>query len=352
MARRLRWIVAAAALLLPWSEASGDALCNYDDVTRFGEYIRKGKEAEKAGRPLDALLYFKASDEFCANSNEPRKGIMRIGARFGAKSASKGNLHTGEGIFKRVPDAHCRRWARSYQVPNPYEPAVPGICVNAMGGLKIALNESAGAFDWYEATYNRHEADLMMIRRLSANPGDIALYESVLAHFKARKELSGNDYSINPAHIVELERVAAANLDVVLSKEEKEFYQSMSASKSLDALDSALKWAAFMGGAARERVLVRAAQRGDEMLRASTPNAILGAIGYYEFAGQEKLRLSALARADDLGTAAVKAADPALALRYFTISGNERMVRKMKPLAEEAERKKAADMGERSGSPM
>lgn len=314
--------------------AFGDALCNYDDTTQSEDNLKKGKIAEKEGKTLDALLFFRAADTICGNRKEARSGIMRIGSRMGKEAAAKGKVFTGKSIFSTVPDVDCRRWVRSYDIPNPYEPRVPGSCVRHSGGVRIVLEPSAGAYDWYEATYNYRESDLLILKGVTSNPGEIAVFETAHKHFQARLKLHDNGYSPDPQHLKELQKVASTNALSFLAREDKEFQSSRDAERSLTRLDNAMRWALYGSEADRNKVRERALDRAEEALKGNGISNLYDALEYYSFAGETDRVQDVAERADELGLAALNDSDPVTALKYFMLSGNRELIEKTKPLAD------------------
>lgn len=314
--------------------AYGDAMCNYDDTVQQDEYLKKGREAEKAGRFLDALLFYRSID-FCGNEKESEKALFRIGSRFALRAASKGVHYSGDGIFTNVPDLNCRKWAtHSYLVPNPYEPSAPGLCTRDSGGTRLTLNEKAGAFEWYNETGNLREADKSILKHLASNPGDLMVFETAYFHLDARKSLDERIYKPDADLMEELKRAAASGVDSILKKEDKDFSKTKAAEKSLDLLESALKWASFGEAPLKARVFRRAEERGDELAFDGTPAGLESALLYYRFAGKEEKSRVVFAMADEAGIAEFKENNYTAALSFFRISGNKGWMEKIKPFIE------------------
>jgi len=330
--------------------AFGDALCNYDDTSQSEGNIKKGRVAEKEGKTLDALLFFRAADTICGNRKEAREGIRRIGSKMGREAAAKGRIFTGKSIFSTVPDVDCRRWVRAYDVPNPYEPRVPGLCIRQSGGVRVQLEPSAGAYDWYEATYNYRESDLLILKGVLSNTGDIAAYEAAQKHFQARLKLQDNGYSPDPQHLLELLKVASSNAASFLAKEEKEFQSSKDTERSLIRLENAMKWAVYGAESDRGKVVNRALDRAEEALKGNGISNLYDALEYYSFAGEADKVQDVAERADELGLAALNDNDPVTALKYFMLSGNRELIEKTRPLAEKA-RKAATGTKKKKGLP-
>lgn len=329
--------VFAVLLVLSASGAAfGDALCNYGDTTQSEGNLKKGRASEKEGKTLDALLFFRAADTICGNRKEAREGIRRIGSKMGREAAAKGRIFTGKNIFSTVPDADCRRWVRAYDVPNPYEPSVPGLCIRQSGGVRVQLDPAAGAYDWYEVTYNYRESDLLMLKGVTASPGDIAVYEAAQRHFQARLRLQDNGYAPDPQQMKELQKIASTNAASFLAREEEEFQNSKDTERSLTRLENAMKWAIYGSEADRGRVIHRAFDRAEEALKGNGLSNLYDALEYYSFAGEADKVADVAERADELGLAALNDNDPVAALKYFMLSGNRELIDKARPLAEKA----------------
>ena len=284
------WIMTALApLLLAPSLAAADAFCNYDDTVKMDNYLKKGKEAEKAGRTRDALLYYMAIDSFCGDGVEAARSMLRIGVKFGDRAAERGRFVSEEGFFRKVEDEECRRWVRHYTIEvNAFDPEVPGHCTTASGGMRLEINPQAGAFDWYEATFNYKAADLAMLKAVNQKPDDLDRYERAFKHFEKRRRLNATGYTPDPTHLKELEKTALSNLNATLSSEEKEFAALKQPARSVQILESALKWAAFLGESAKERVTVRAALRADAAFQSDTPTGLLDALIFLSFADKNE----------------------------------------------------------------
>lgn len=335
MNKRLWKISALLAFLIAPSLADADALCNYDDTLRMDNYLKKGKEAEKAGKTREALLFYRAIDDFCGNGGEAADSMKRIGLKFGARAEKRERLVSEDGLFKKVADEDCRRWNRySGLETNPYEPAVPGHCTAESGGMRVELNQQAGAFDWYEATFNYREADLAMLKAVAQKAGDTGRYERAFRHFERRKKLNATGYKPDPRHLAELEKTAADNLNSALALEEKEYGALKQTSRSVKTLETALKWASFMDENAKERVVVRAVTRADAAFQSDTPAGLLDALAYLNFADQSEQKSVVITRAAELGQAALEKKDYELAEKYFLAAGNEDMAGAAKKLSE------------------
>lgn len=328
MDKRVRTLPALISLvLIAPSIAGADALCNYDDTVRMDNYLKKGREAEKAGKTRDALLFYRAVDSFCGDGAAAKGSIKRIGLKSGAKAVERGRFISDEGLFTKVADEDCRRWMRYLHIDvNPYEPPVPGHCTTESGGMRLELNPQAGAFDWYEATFNYREADLSLLKLLSKRPGDLFVFERVFSHFQSRKRLNSTGYTPDKAFFDEVEKTAFVNLDSTLSKEEKEYTASRQADRSIKLLHSAIKWATYMGEGTKERVIARAVSRGDHALDAGTPSGLSDALAFFSFAGKEELKTAVLTQANELGRAALEKKDYILAEKFFVVEGNEQMI--------------------------
>lgn len=335
MNKRLLTVPAFLAFFFAPSFACADALCNYDDTVRMDNYLKKGKEAEKAGKTRGALLFYKAIDSFCGDGVEAKSSMRRIGLKLGARAAGRGRLISEEGLFKKVADEDCRRWSRYSGIEaNPFEPAVPGHCTTDSGGMRLELNQQAGAFDWYEATFNYRDADLAMLKAIEQKPGNLGLYERVFRHFEARKRLNSTGYRPDPTHIKELEKTAASNLDSLLAREEKEYGALKQPKLSVKTLDTALKWASFIDENAKERVVVRAVSRADVAFQSDTPEGLLDALTFLSFADRNEQQSAVIIRAAELGQAALKKNDYELAEKYFLVAGNADMAETAKKLSE------------------
>ena len=335
MNKRLLTVPALLAFFFAPSFACADALCNYDDTVRMDNYLKKGKAAEKAGKTKDALLFYKAIDSFCGDGVEAESSLRRIGLKNGARAAGRGHLISEEGLFKKVPDENCRRWGRySGMETNPNEPAVPGHCTTESGGMRVELNQRAGAFDWYEATFNYRDADITMLKAIEQKPGDLDRYERVFRHFKARKRLNATGYRPDPLHLTELKKAAASNLDSTLAMEEKEYGALKQPGRSVKTLETALKWASFIDGAAKERVVVRAVSRADAAFQSDTPDGLLDALTFLSFADKSEQQSAVITRAAELGQAALQKKDYELAEKYFFVAGNTEMAEAARKLSE------------------
>lgn len=340
--KRLCLIPAFMLFLLAPAGAQADALCNYDDTARMDTYLKKGKEAEKSGKTREALLYYLAVDSFCGNGVEAKSAVKRIGLKLGAKAAEKGRLVSEEGLFKKVPDENCRRWMRYIHIDiNPYEPAVPGHCSTESGGVRVELNGLAGAFDWYEATFNYREADLALLQFLGKRPGDLDVFAGVYRHFELRQKLNSTGYAPDKTSIAEVKKTAATNLDSALSKEDMEYSASRQAARSIKSLETALKWAAYLDDGARARVKARAIARGDSSLETGTPAGLADALAFFKLAEKEELKSAVLIRANELGQAALEKKDYALAEEFFIVEGNEQMAGLARTLAKKAAQESA-----------
>lgn len=335
MNKRLLTIPALLAFFFAPSFAGADALCNYDDTVRMDNYLKKGKEAEKAGKTRDALLFYMAVDSFCGDGVEAKSSLRRIGLKSGARAANRDRLVSEEGLFKKVADEDCRRWSRYSGIEaNPYEPAVPGHCTTENGGMRMELNQQAGAFDWYEATFNYRDADLAMLKAIEQKPGDLGRYERVFRHFEARKRLNSTGYRPDPAHIKELEKAALSNLDSTLAKEDKEYGALKQPGRSMKTLETALRWASFLDENAKERVVVRAISRADAAFQSDTPEGLLDALTFLSFADKNEQQSAVITRAAELGQAALKGKDYELAEKYFFVAGDTEMAEAAKKLSE------------------
>ncbi|HBG46572.1 MAG TPA: hypothetical protein DDW94_06220 [Deltaproteobacteria bacterium] len=317
------------------SPAFADVMCNYGDTQRLDVYLKKGREAEKEGKPLNAILFFQAADEYCGNRDEARRGIMRIGARMGAAAAAKGRLFANRDILTTVPDEDCRRWSRNYYlVPNPYEPPVPGLCTTKSGGMRVQIEGSAGAYDWYEATFNYRESDALVLKVLRSSPHDFGAYEAAQRHFKKRHQLNHAGYTLDTAHLMELRKTASSNVTAILLQEQKDLAAPKEADRSLSQLEAALKWASYAGEEETARVIKRAIDRGDDALMEKSITDLHEALEYYSFAEKmEKVRMVEM-RADELGMNALSDNDPGAALNFFMLSGNRGQAEKARVLIE------------------
>lgn len=334
MDKRLLTIPALLAFFFAPSFAYSDALCNYDDTVRMDNYLKKGKEAEKAGKTRDALLFYMAIDSFCGNGVEANSSLRRIGLKNGARATAKGRFISDEGLFKKVPDENCRRWSRfGGMEDNPWEPAVPGHCTNVNGGMRVELNQQAGAFDWYEATFNYRDADLAMLKAIEQKPGNLEHYERVFRHFEARKRLNATGYKPDPAHIRELEKAAESNLVLTLAKEDKEYGALKQPGRSIKTLETALKWASFIDENAKERVVVRAISRADTAFQSDTPEGLLDALTFLSFADRNEQQSAVIIRAAELGQSALRKKNYELAEKYFLVAGNKEMAETAKKLS-------------------
>lgn len=343
MDKRFGIIPALLFSLLAPAAASADALCNYDDTVRMDTYLKKGKEAEKAGRTRAALLYYKAVDSFCGDGVQAKNLIRRMGLKLGAKAADKGRILSEEGLFRKVPDEDCRKWMRYLHIDtNPYEPAVPGHCTTESGGTRVELNADAGAFDWYEATFNYREADYSLLKLLAKRPGDLAAFELVYRHFEARKKVNSTGYVPEKSILAEVEKTALANLDSALSREDREYAASRQADGSIKTLTLARRWASYLEDGANERVSARAVARGKGAMEAATPSGLTDALAFFSFAGEGGLKTAVLQKANGLGRAALEKKDYLLAEEFFMVEGNERMVAMTKKMAAEEAAAKTA----------
>lgn len=341
-----RSITVLFAVLSLSGHAFGDAMCNHADIERLASYLNKGLEAEKAGRTLEAVLYFRAADSFCGNRAEARQGLLRIGAKMGSAAEKQGRHFSGNDILARVPDEDCRRWARHLLImPNPYEPPIPGLCVAHSGGMRVALDGSAGAYEWYEATYNYRASDSLVVKRVKSSPTDLGTIEEAFKHFKSRERLNFPGYSIDPAHMALLRGKISTNLDSLLSTEERLFGETRDSAGSLKLLGSAMKWAAFIGDSGAARVSARAARRAEDALKGSSVKDLHDAIEFYTFAGETRPLEKVAKRADELGLSAMKENEPEKALSFFSLSGNKSLIKKAESLAEKA--RKARSMEKR-----
>ncbi|MBI2401065.1 MAG: hypothetical protein HYV23_08450 [Deltaproteobacteria bacterium] len=335
MDKRLLTIPALLAFFIAPSFACADALCNFDDTVRMDNYLKKGKEAEKAGKTRDAVLFYMAIDSFCGDGVEAESSLRRIGLKNGARAAGRGRLISEEGLFKKVPDEDCRRWNRYSGIEaNPHEPAVPGHCTTKNGGMRLELNQMAGAFDWYETTYNYRDADLAILKAIEQKPGDLGRYERVFRHFEARKRLNATGYRPDPAHLSELKKAAATNLDSTLAREEKEYNAQKQPGRSVKTLETAFNWASFIDENAKERVVVRAISRADAAFQSDTPDGLLDALTFLNFAHRNEQQSAVITRAAELGQAALQKKDYELAEKYFFVAGNMEMAEAARKLSE------------------
>jgi len=335
MDKRLWTIPALLLILAAPSCARADALCNYDDTLRMDNYLKKGREAEKAGRTRDALLYYMAIDSFCGNGEQAESSIRRIGLKFGARAAARDRLVSEEDLFRKVPDEDCRRWARfTGMEANPFEPEVPGHCTREAGGMRVEINQRAGAFEWYAATLNYKEADAALLKAIGQKPGDIRKYERAFNHFESRKRLNGTGYRPDPRHLAELRKIGDENLTAILAREDKEFTARGQSARSVETLESALRWASFLGEHAKERVVVRAVARADAAFQTDTPAGLLDALTFLGFADKSERKSIVITRAAELGQAAMEKKDYELAEKYFFAAGNEDMAAAAKKLSE------------------
>ncbi|CAG0947752.1 hypothetical protein ANRL1_04504 [Anaerolineae bacterium] len=330
------WTIPALLVALAFpSSASADALCNYDDTLRMDNYLKKGLEAEKAGKTRDALLYYMAIDSFCGNGAEAERSIKRIGSKFGARAAARGRLVSEEGLFRKVADEDCRRWARyGGMETNPFEPAVPGHCTRESGGMRVELNQQSGAFEWYAGTLNYNEADATMLKAVAQKPGDIRRYELAFRHFENRKRLNATGYRPDPRHLAELRKAADENLAATLAREDKEYAALKQPARSIETLETSLKWASFIDEHAKERVVVRAVARADAAFQSDTPAGLLEALTFLGFADKSEQKSVVITRAAELGQAAMQKKDYELAEKYFFAAGNEDMALAAKKLSE------------------
>lgn len=336
MDKSSRIIPAFFLVLIAPALASADALCNFDDTVRMETYLKKGREAEKAGKTRDALLYYRAIDSFCGNGAEAKSSIMRIGLKSGAKAANRGRLISEEGLFRKVEDEDCRKWMRYLHIDtNQYETAIPGHCSTDNGGTRVELNQQAGAFEWYEATFNYGEADQALLKLMSKWPDDIMVYDRVFRHFQSRKRLNSTGYMPDKSIFAEVTNTALSNLDSLLAREEKEYAASKLGMRPMKTLKAALRWAAYLGEDAPRRVKSRAIARGDAALESVAPEALADAIAYFSFAEKGELKAAVLNQANELGRAALEKKDYLLAEAYFKVEGNEQMVDLSRKLAQE-----------------
>lgn len=334
MNKRLLTIPALLAFFLAPSYARADALCNYDDTVRMDNYLKKAKEAEKAGKTRDAIFFYKAIDSFCGDGVEAKSSMRRIGLKNGARAANRNRLISEEGLFKKIQDEDCRRWSRYSGIEaNPYEPAVPGHCTTENGGMRVELNPQAGAFDWYETTFNYRDADLAILKAIEQKPGDLDRYDRVFRHFEARKRLNATGYRPDPLHLAELRKAAASNVDSALAREEKEYNALKQPDRSVKTLETALKWASFIDENAKERVIVRAISRADSAFQSDTPEGLLDALTFLSFADRSEQRYAVITRAAELGQAALNKKDYELAEKYFLAAGNTEMAAAAKKLS-------------------
>lgn len=330
--------------------AYGDAMCNHADVEKLDSYLENGLAAEKAGHALEALLFFRAADSFCGKRAEARKGLQRIGARMGSSAEKEGRFFSGKNILARVPDEDCRRWARHILIsPNPYETAVPGLCVASSGGMRVEIERSAGAYDWYEATYNYRESDSLVMKSVKSAPADLDSAERAFRHFRSRERLNLPGYSVDPAHLAGLRGAASSSLDSLLLKEERSYAGTSDCEESLAILESALKWAALIGEPGKARVYSRAARRAEDAVKRTSVNDLYDAIEFYSFAGEGEPVAKVAKRADELGYAAMKENEPEKALEFFNLSGNRQLIKKAESLAEKV--RKARSKGKKGEDP-
>lgn len=326
----------AASLLAP-AAAGADALCNHDDTVRMDSYLKKGREAEKSGRTRDALLFYRAIDDFCGDGDEARRLVRRMGLKYGAKAAGEGRVFSAEGLFIGEPDEDCRRWMRYLHInDSPYEPSIPGHCSTNSWGTRVEINPQAGAFDWYEGTFNHREADLALVALMEKRAGDIVVYDRVFRHFQARKRLNASGYSPDKAIYASVEKAAAGGLEATLVAEEKEYAASRQAEGSLRTLSLAMRWASYLDDAAKGRVAVRALARGAEAADTGTPPGLADAVSYFRFAGRDALASAVLRRANELGRAALEKNDYGLAESYFEAAGDARMAAAAREMARAA----------------
>lgn len=340
MDKRIWTIPALLLTLCAPSSGYADALCNYDDTHRMDNYLKKGREAEKAGKTRDALLYYMAIDSFCGNGAEAESSIKRIGSKAATRAAARNRLVSDESLFIKVPDEDCRRWARySGMEVNPFEPAVPGHCTRDSGGMRVELNQQAGAFEWYAGTLNHVEADATMLKAVEQKPGDIRRYERAFRHFEMRKRLNGTGYKPDPRHLAELKKIGDENLTAALAREDKEYSTHKQPARSIETLETALKWASFVGEHAKERVVVRAVARADAAFQSDTPAGLLDALTFLGFADKSEQKSAVITRAAELGQAAMQKKDYELAEKYFFAAGNEDMAAAARKLSELNNRK-------------
>ena len=287
-------------------------------------------QAEKAGKLSDAMgFYWGVYSDDCSGEKacsapdaqqreQARQAIMRVGRTLGAQ-AEKSNRLDGSYVFILEGDDY---WV---------------------------VKADAGAIGLYEDSFNYAETDRIVLNLIKSSPANLDIFSRAVAHFGERERLrEPAGYRYNPAHLVELQKTAAANVEQALVREEEEFKKRASLtdisdafhfSRSLSELKLAMRWHEPMR-LNNEKIYLRGKQRGDNLMKGSpAPWLIRHALEYYKLAGDQGWIKQAKDVANKLGDDAAKNGEIEQAREYFRIAGNDPRARELGDLM--AKRNKA-----------
>lgn len=183
------------------------------------------------------------------------------------------------------------------------------------------------AFDWYEGSGLKDEADRVMLKRAKANPDDTGTVGAAIDHFKRRNDA---------ARVKELRAIASHNVDKWLVAEEKAFAARR---ESLSELAKAKDWT-YYAGSGFEKLAERAEMRGDTLAADNARRPIENAIAYYEFAGKAQKAQSLRQKARKLGDEHASKGEYRLAAEFYRLAGDSDKAAALEQRSE-AERQKA-----------
>jgi hypothetical protein len=165
------------------------------------------------------------------------------------------------------------------------------------------------AFDWYEGSGLKDEADRVMLKRANANPDDSGVVGAAISHFKRRNDA---------ARVKELRGIASRNVDKWLAAEEKAFAARR---ESRSELAKAKDWT-YYADSGFEKLAERAEKRGDTLAADNARRPIENAIAYYEFAGKAQKAQSLRQKARKLGDEHASKGEYILAAEFYRLAGD------------------------------
>lgn len=177
-----------------------------------------------------------------------------------------------------------------------------------------AQEEKAGrlkeAFDWYEGSGNKAEADQVKLKQVSAKPDDTNAVGGAISHFTYRNDA---------ARVKELRAMAARNVDKWLAAEDRAF---TARKDSRDELGKARDWV-YYAESGSGKVTERAEKRGDTLAADNARRSIENAIAYYDFAGKPQKVKSVKDKARKLGDQHAAKGENRLAVEFYSLAGDD-----------------------------
>jgi hypothetical protein len=187
------------------------------------------------------------------------------------------------------------------------------------------------AFDWYEQSGHKAEADQVKLKQVKAKPDDVNTVANAIGHFTNRN---------NAERAKEMRGVASGNVNKWLAAEDKAF---ATRKDSREELSKARDWV-YYAGTGSAKVNERAEKRGDTLAADSARRSIENAIAYYDFAEKPQKLKSVRDKARKLGDEHARKGENKLAVEFYELAGDSA---KAEGLAKKSEAESAKAEGKR-----